>query len=373
MSESVRIIVPASSGAASVPSDNSTPPLARGKRVFYTLHRGPETKRFQAPTSPVESKHVHVREYRAANWFTASGVLAKRKMIERKGMPRMHRWRFVTLTIDPERFGHDPLAAYLAAKDHMRRFMDACRNEKLMRLGGKWAWKLEFQANGWPHWHLLHDRTAIYSEANFERLNQLWGLGRAGVEMVREDDFAYSFKYAFKPVRNAEDDSDEDEASVCAPAWFLDYYEPGKDGQKGKTFSRARFWQTSRGFYTGPKAPLQKKKEPKSCTVPATAREQLNGTQKRVQVVARSGSGRYLASAVVALSVFTGTLWTRVCWDALHGEAVGFAVNSFVCPAETITKYTQAKWKLKPVLEQNKLSLRAAARLHKAGVSFRTC
>ena len=32
-------------------------------------------------------------------------------------------------------------------------------------------------------------------------LARLWKLGRTNVEMVRQDDFLYSFNYAFKPIR----------------------------------------------------------------------------------------------------------------------------------------------------------------------------
>jgi hypothetical protein len=58
----------------------------------------------------------------------------------------------------------------------------------------KWAWKMEFQSDGWSHWHLLVGRTRRFAEAEMKQIYRFWSLGRASVERVRVDDFLYSFE-----------------------------------------------------------------------------------------------------------------------------------------------------------------------------------
>jgi len=327
------------------------------------------------------SSHLHVRSYSPPNWFTSSGVLKKRREIEAKGLPSFEKWRFTTLTVDPERFGHDPLAAYLHCRDRLRHFFVKMRDAGLMNEGGKWCWKLEFQENGWPHWHVLHDRTAKYSEAQLAEIDRLWGFGMTQTEMVRQDDFAYSFKYAFKPVQSVEDSDLFEYEPAVAPSWFLDFVGSREvklaDGtvvEKPVTFAKVRFWQTSKGFYTTeqPKREVVKK-DPVKSMVPQPVRQIANRLASTVQVVARKSSGRYVASAIIALSCFTGTLWTFAGWDTLHGAAVGLGVNSYVIPANRIEQHTHQKWTLKTLRQINRLSLAKAQRLAREGNNLRTC
>lgn len=79
----------------------------------------------------------------------------------------------LTLTLDPERFGHDPRRAYLAVTDG--KFI-----ARLMKhLGVKrWVWVLEFQKSGWPHWHLLIDKPGGYLD--LKAAWAWWGWNRDG-------------------------------------------------------------------------------------------------------------------------------------------------------------------------------------------------
>ncbi|BCU78898.1 hypothetical protein llg_36130 [Luteolibacter sp. LG18] len=300
-------------------------------------------------------------------------------MIEAKGLPDFTNWRFITLTVNPDLFQDDPCSAYIVARKRMRKFLAACRDAGLWSDSARWCWKLEFQKNGWPHWHLLVERKTKMREDEMKAVGVLWQLGRANVERVRGDDFLYSFKYAFKPVRSGDDgeqDLFEDSMSWAAPAWFLDYFKAADSpAEKPQSFSRARFWQTSSGFYTKAQpAPSPASGNPSSCILPRPARKVAERIASTVQVVARKKTGRYVASAVILLSCISGQFFDRVCFDALHSGAVGLGVNSYVAPAYTIQRHTTTDtWKLQHLLNQNRLTLVRAAILQRAGETLRTC
>lgn len=330
------------------------------------------------------SSHIHVRAYHRPSWFSSLGVRAKRKRLERKGLPNFHNWRFITLTIDQTLFS-TPLEAYLAASDHMRRFLYACRKAGLWSNKAKWCWKLEFQRNGWPHWHLLVEKR---SRIDYKKLNELWNFGEfaTDVKRVNERGFSYNFKYAFK----ATEVEGEEGVSQGAPDWFLDYVGskevPVKfedhDGvvhdfgteQKPVTFARARFWQTSRGFYTGRKLPVPARKRQEAWAVTRTVRQIEDHSSNTVQVVARRGSGQYRGATLVRVPDLQH-FWNLVGFDTVHAGAVGLGVKSFIVPTHRITNNLDPNslWQLKPLLQQNSLTLRHGMLLQHRGLRLRTC
>ncbi|GHC12586.1 rolling circle replication-associated protein [Cerasicoccus arenae] len=173
---------------------------------------------------------LEVRPYSAPNWFTRSGVELKRRAIERKGLPPWKQCLFLTLTLDP--IIGEPVEAYERGKDRVRRFLSALRDV----IGPfPWAWKLEFQDNGYAHWHLIvHYKKRIPRDC-LCLIGQWWGLGRTNVERLRYKKFRYLFKYVSKGAFDG--DSSE---GLNLPEWLLDYENGG----------RMRFWQTGGGFYT---------------------------------------------------------------------------------------------------------------------------
>lgn len=328
------------------------------------------------PAPPKPSSHVHARKYSRPNWFTASGVALKRKRIESRGLPSFKGWRFITLTVDPERF-ESPLEAFLVLRARMRNFLHACRSHRLWAADAKWCWKLEFQENGWPHWHLLVSRRAIFSEAEMRKVSELWGAGRVNIEMVQEHGFAYTFKYAFKPVAQSEDDSDgfNDGDGTALPAWFQDYFKPGSDGQKPQSFARVRFWQTSAGFYKKPAPKSEKAGVPQSSILPRPVREIVHEVDNSVQVIGRKRCGQYVKSAVVALTCSFASLATFAGWHAIGGTAVVMDIGSYVLPASAVLSKTkpESKHQLCQILQENHLTLRRAEILRERGERLRTC
>jgi hypothetical protein len=374
-------------GGRMITSDN-TPRFERGRTYqLYTPSTGGSEKsalhsrekqklRRRGHDRPRRiSSHIHVRAYHRPSWFSPLGVRAKRKRIEAKGLPNFHNWRFITLTIDPDLF-ETPLAAYLAASDHMRRFLYACRTADLWKKTAKWCWKLEFQRSGWPHWHLLVEKR---SKIDCEKIKELWGLGRTNVERVNERGFRYNFKYAFKATEVEGDEGNYQ----GAPDWFLDYMGQKSvavtlsDGtveevSKPVTFARVRFWQTSRGFYTGRKQPTPVRKEQVTWTVPRTVRQIETDAANTVQVVARRGSGQYQGALLVRVPDLSH-FWNLVGFDTVHAGAVGLGVKSFVIPTHRITTDPKTSWQLKPLLNKNTLTLRHGILLQERGERLRTC
>lgn len=348
--------------------------------VPYALHTAaPSPAPVPSPEPPgAPSDVIHVCKYSPPNWWSPEGVAKKRRIIERRGLPDFHSWRFVTLTLNRELFD-GPLDGYLVGKDHMRRFMVAARLACLWAKTARWCWKLEFQADGWPHWHLLVERTEKMSVEEMETLGKLWALGRTNVEMVSSGEFLYSFKYAFKPVMQDEENAEaflDDEPQAVLPGWFQDYYEPSTDdGKPPKSFARCRFWQTSRGFYTSAAESPPKEEKPKlKSFVPWRVRDVADRAGKLAQVVARDARGNSILSAVVAVGVGFSGLMGSAAWQAACGGAVFFGADDFVCPVHVVKNQveTSDRWKLQQVLEKTRLRLGRAVRLRDRGEKLKT-
>jgi hypothetical protein len=233
---------------------------------------------------------VQIRPYTAPNWVTQRGVELKRREIERKGLPVFKHCLFITLTV-PEAITC-PKKAYEVGKDRLRRFL--ARFRKAIGRDFPWAWKLEFQENGYPHWHLIIGYKKRIPKNVFRdvcvSISQWWGLGMTNIQRLRQKDFTYLFKYVSK-IASADGD---EAAGVCLPTWVLDYKTIRKDG---RTSAGIRFWQTGGGFYIGNQKPKKKeKKEKQSSRVPYTLREQLKLWSRKAVAYRKDFFGCYVAS-----------------------------------------------------------------------------
>lgn len=240
-----------------------------------------------------EELGVQIRPYTAPNWVTPRGVELKRREIERKGLPVFKHCLFMTLTV-PEAVS-SPKKAYEIGKDRLRRFL--ARFRKAIGRDFPWAWKLEFQENGYPHWHLIIGYKKRIPKNVFRdvaaSIAQWWGLGITNIQRLRQKDFAYLFKYVSK-IASADGD---EEAGVCLPSWVLDYKTVRKDGRAS---AGIRFWQTGGGFYTHQKEPKkQEKKEKKSSRVPYTLREQLKLWSRKAVAYRKDFFGNFAASKYI--------------------------------------------------------------------------
>ena len=213
---------------------------------------------------------VQIRPYTAPSWVTPRGVILKQREIERKGLPVFKHCLFITLTI-PDSVS-SPKKAYEIGKDRLRRFL--ARFRQAIGHEFPWAWKLEFQENGYPHWHLI---------IGYKK--------RIPKNVFRDVCASISqFKYVSK-IASADGD---EEAGVCLPAWVLDYKTIKKDGRPS---AGIRFWQTGGGFYTKQKEPKQQEKtEQQSSRVPYTLREQIKLWSRKAVAYRKDFFGEYAAS-----------------------------------------------------------------------------
>lgn len=178
---------------------------------------------------------VELRPYAPPSFWTTQGAWAKRRQLEKRGFPTdLRNWRFITLTLDPQKYP-DPCLGWLLGKRHLRVFV-----YRLKKLYGirRWCWKLEFHepdeitGEVYPHWHLLIDYKAKIDK---DEIARLWGKGRTNIKRVDNQDFEYLFKYATKVLDNV-------------PDWIL-------------SRTCVRLFQTSRGFLPIAAGGVTKEKE----------------------------------------------------------------------------------------------------------------
>ena len=311
-----------------------------------------------------------MRQQTGPSWFTPAGVHAKLKQLEAKGLPDFGGWRFITLTCDQQAFNLCPLTAFLVGRDHMRRFLDRCREKGLWLKESKWAWKLEFQCNGWPHWHLLVDRKAKFSRAEMRLVEDLWGLGGTNCRRIsKSGKFGYLFKYAFKGVYQEDGDG-----TLSVPGWFLDFYKPAEGDKRPESFSRVRFWQTSKGFYTGI-PPKKSDSEGFSSIVPRPVRTVIEDRDASLVVCSRDAAGTYKQSCLVRLAVPFNEFLRFHLWDVENGCALVLASRSLVVAPDTLNRFINQtdQWKAKQTLQENRFTLMRADVLRREHRTLETC
>jgi hypothetical protein len=284
---------------------------------------------------------VQVQSYYGANWFTDRGVRAKRKLIEKKGLPNLKRCLFITLTIPEDVCS--PRKAYETGKAKLRRFLASIR--KNFNGGHKlaWAWKLEFQANGMPHWHMLVAFPEHIPQEFLFHFEEWWGLGRVNVKRIKYAEFAYLFKYVSKEVAGDVDP----ETGIPLPSWVLDYKKTLKDG---RVSAGIRFWQTGGGFYTREKEEVfallciivallvrgfrakgrtgeseapEEPQEKRSSRVPYTIRQRWAMWMRKATVFIKDAEGRYRFSRQVYFEKPYCEIKALVANLLLNGKAAG--------------------------------------------------
>jgi hypothetical protein len=174
-----------------------------------------------------------LRPYNPASWFHPKGIYKVLGRLNPK-LPNVEGRLFLTFTFDRLLFANESLA-FDHGRDRLRRVFFALRKGVLWEgkkyvIDAPYCVKVEFHADGWPHFHAIF-LTRRFLPAGL--LNQLWGLGRTNVGRITNDEFQYLLKYVTK--------------SGTLPAWAL-------------RRRRLRIFQSSRGFYTTPPQERQKTK-----------------------------------------------------------------------------------------------------------------
>lgn len=265
-----------------------------------------------------ECRGLQVQSYYGANWFTDRGVRAKRKLIEKKGLPNLKRCLFITLTI-PDGVC-SARKAYETGKAKLRRFIASIRKNFNGGRALAWAWKLEFQDNGMPHWHLLVAFPEHIPQEFLYHFEEWWGLGRVNVKRIKYDEFAYLFKYVSKDVAGGVDA----ETGIPLPDWVLDYKKTLKDG---RVSAGMRFWQTGGGFYTKTgeesEAPEEAEEttEQQTSRVPYTIRQRWSMWMRKATIFMKDEDGNYRFSRQVYFTQPYCDVKVQVVQMLLNGKA----------------------------------------------------
>ena len=187
-------------------------------------------------TDHIGENEIEVTPYIPANWYSPEGAFKKLNLLKKKGLPNFHNWRFITLTIDQLKF-KDSESAYHHIKKNFRYFIRSLKNYlEVDHL--RWISKLEFQENGYAHWHMLVD---YRKPIDVSVLCDIWGYGLVHIARNKEKEMPYTFKYITKQVDGL-------------PVWFL-------------ALSRPRVLQTSGIFPKAKNKPSTKEsknKKPKT-------------------------------------------------------------------------------------------------------------
>jgi hypothetical protein len=241
--------------------------------------------------------------------------------MKRRGFPEnLRNWRFVTLTMDREKYP-DAETAYNVGNARMRVMFQNLRRKYDFT---KWWWKLEFHApddkgRGYAHWHLLIDYKRPIDVSD---LSKAWDLGRTNIRGVRDSGFKYLFKYVSK-------------SPDYLPQWFLDR-------------TRVRLCQSSPGFYPSPahggRVVDKNGPSPRLGTDPTDANTQ-NNTPSKETIGERIE--RWARSAVSRTTLESGSsryhIWEldRVTWGALLVQACELKISRSLSDAEFTIETTK--------------------------------
>ena len=243
--------------------------------------------------------YTEITPYCPANWYSEMGAKKKLYQLEKKGLPSFFNWRFITLTVDPVKFQTDQ-EAYEYIKPRMRFFirtLKAYLNIKDIR----YIWKLEFQKNGFPHWHMLLDyKKPICAIV----LTKLWDYGRIDIKRCQDNKIPYTFKYVSKNIDGL-------------PKWFKEYKRP-------------RLFQSSGIFpkkINNPDWSVSTENEeevPNSSSSPETLGQRLLRYSKMIQFKGK----RY--------SLF----YANCTWDKSLFFLLGFSNVEFINPFKLVVPYS---------------------------------
>lgn len=180
---------------------------------------------------------IEVSPYVPCNWYSERGAQKKLSLLKKKGLPSFKDWRFLTLTVDGEKF-KSAQSAYEYIKPRMRYFIREVKKYlKIDQLD--YMWKLEFQENGMPHWHMLINYKKPICVST---LFQLWGFGYVDIERCKTKGLPYILKYISK-------------SNEGLPSWFKQYSRP-------RVFQSSGIFPSSSDVENGDSGEVNKPKSP---------------------------------------------------------------------------------------------------------------
>lgn len=157
-------------------------------------------------------------------WWTPKGAAGCAKRVLSHA-PDVSGWVMITLTVDRKKYS-TPREAYEAIMKDFPRFSKALA--RLNRDVLRWARKMELQADGWPHWHLICNLRKLLRH-ELPLLDFIWTHGMTNITFLRDSRAVhYALKYCCKPIS----DYGQEQENYGLPDWVLDFP------------TRIRWWQT---------------------------------------------------------------------------------------------------------------------------------
>lgn len=144
------------------------------------------------------SKIIEIRPAKSKSWLDGSysHVLASQLSDRLVNRCSGQNGLFVTLTYRRNEY-EQPVDLYRSARDnrHVRRFVELVGKYINESLSGRWICKLEFQAGGWVHYHLI---VLGISHIEHSALQSIWGHGFVWVNRLTPKRIRYACKYLSK-------------------------------------------------------------------------------------------------------------------------------------------------------------------------------
>lgn len=324
-----------------------------------------------------------------SNWFTNYGTYQKMLELQNEGFPLPENWQMSTLTTDPTKY-KTPLAAFLHLNDKICRYMSKVKKQLM-----EWGYfekeshivyfqKLEFQANGYPHWHVCFNYTKLIPWQRRRVLESFWKHGISQVERLEENPY-YGLKYLCKhPNADAKRQAFQDTLEDVYPKWFADYRGTKKvnvrnpltgeitEELKPVTFDRTRFFQRSQNFMKNYAAWVKSQGLPRhhfkrvsasdstealSSFTPMTMRSRVETHLSRVQLTARDENGKYIRSTTAFLTGSFSDLLTSIAPNLCNGDVVSVVPHRYLLDASSARFLTSASiHKHKNICLKNKLT-----------------
>lgn len=187
---------------------------------------------------------VEVRSCGCKSWFCKSCCLSKGIRLKERLAPELAKFTglmMLTFTVDPELFsGPEDGFDYVKRKRCIAIAMQRLRRAGLVH-SGRYLAVVEWQKNGWPHWHVLVDATHIPFDKLCDAWNRNWKGWRERVKLGRP---------GFGSVRFSNPRLNRSHAAGYVTAYLTKFPEHGyPDWVWQSGVRQVRRFEASRGFW----------------------------------------------------------------------------------------------------------------------------
>lgn len=145
------------------------------------------------------TRDILVRPARIRSWLDPNWSRHQAFKLGERLIRELHGEHAVFLTLTYDRTPYDDgedLYHRQSEEKHVRNFIRRLSRYLGQNLNGRWIRKLEFQRNGWVHWHLIIRGVKYIPHADLLRV---WSHGGVHISRVKKKTLRYFAKYVAKP------------------------------------------------------------------------------------------------------------------------------------------------------------------------------